>query len=154
LNVAGIFTGQAALPDNVNTPGIPSTDILVVPAPVSKDKLGGVWVADMNGDGIVDNGGRIYFAHDGTVACARKDGSYGTVWNDSITSNAWNTNGPGGGGNNAAAVAAGFVDHWSAPIRIGDAPVQDSGGGNIRGLTGTVLSPTEALLYSTAFDDK
>src|SRR5262249_6833634 len=46
--------------------------------------------------------------------------------------------------NNAAAVAAGVVNHWTVPVRLGDAPAQTGSGGvgQLRGLAGTVISPT------------
>ncbi len=134
VNGGGIFTEVQPLPTSA-TP-TPANDIMVVPSIFSASKLGGVFLADMNGDGIVDNGDRLYFLDDGTVGGAGTGGLYVSTWNDSNTQYAWNTP------NNAAAVAAGFVDHWGLPVRLGDAPVQagSSGVGELRGLTGTVIS--------------
>jgi len=134
LNAAGIFTEAQALPTSSTT--TPSNDIMVVPAIFGASKLGGLWLADMNGDGIVDNGDRLYFVDDGTVGGAGTGGLYVSTWNDSNTFNAWNTP------NNVAAGAAGFIDHWSVPVRLGDAPVQTGSGGvgQLRGITGTVVS--------------
>ena len=142
LDTAGIFTEAQALPTAANTPTVPANDVMVVPAIFGASKLGGVFLADMNGDGVIDNGDRLYFVDDGTVGGAGTGGLYVSTWNDSNTNNPWNTNGPGQGGNNAAAVAAGIIDHWSVPVRLGDAPIQTGSGGvgQLRGLTGTVLS--------------
>ena len=103
----------------------------------------------MNGDGVISNGDRLYFLDDGTVGGAGTGGLYVSTWNDGNTNNPWNTP------NNAAAVAAGIIDHWSIPVRLGDAPIQTGSGGvgQLRGLTGTVISPTEVDLYTTAFDN-
>ena len=134
LNGGGIFTEVQPLPNSAST--TPVNDIMVVPSIFTASKLGGIYLADMNGDGIVDNGDRLYFLDDGTVGGAGTGGLYVATWNDANTQNAWNTP------NNAAAVAAGFVDHWSIPVRLGDAPVQAGSGGvgQLRGLTGTVIS--------------
>ena len=147
LNTAGIFTEAAALPTSANA--TPVNDVQVVPALFGASKLGGLFLADMNGDGIVDNGDRLYFVDDGTVGGAGTGGLYVATWNDNITANAWNTP------NNAAAVAAGIVNHWSVPVRLGDAPVQPGSGnvGQLRGLTGTVISSTVVNLYTSAYDN-
>jgi hypothetical protein len=149
LNAAGIFTEAAALPNSTNTPTVPANDIMVVPAIFGASKLGGVFLADMNGDGIIDNGDRLYFVDDGTVGGAGTGGLYVSTWNTNNTNNPWNTP------NNAAAAAAGFLDYWSAPVRLGDAPVQTGSGGvgQLRGLTGTVINSTTAVLYTTAYDN-
>ena len=128
---------------------MPTNDIMVVPAIFGASKLGGVFLADMNGDGIVDNGDRLYFVDDGTVGGAGTGGLYVATWNTSNTNNPWNTP------NNAAAAAAGFLDYWSTPVRLGDAPVQtgSTSVGQLRGLTGTVINSTTADLYTTAYDN-
>jgi hypothetical protein len=151
VNTAGIFTNQQALP----TGPAPANDVQVVPALFGASKLGGVYLADMNGDGIVDNGDMLVFLDDGTVGGAGTGGVYVSVWNSSINWNDWNTNGAGAGGNNAAAVAAGLQDHWSVPVRIGDAPTQTGSGnvGQLRGLTGTVFGNGTVQLYTTAYDN-
>ena len=207
----------------------PANDIMVVPAIFGASKLGGLYLADMNGDGVLDNGDRLYFVDDGTVGGTGTGGLYVSTWNGGNDYNPWNTptakavtaaswasgvatitanndfsvgqtvtvagiggatgyNGSftitgviGSPGNqtgftyalttqptgtptftgatatlqlNAAAVAAGIANHWSAPVRLGDAPTQTGSGGvgQLRGLTGTVISPTEADLYTTAND--
>ncbi len=147
LNTAGIFTEAQALPTDANA--TPANDIQIVPAIFSASKLGGLFLADMNGDGIIDNGDRLYFLDDGTVGGAGTGGLYVATWNDAITANPWNTP------NNAAAVAAGLTDHWSVPVRLGDAPVQTGSGGvgQLRGLTGTVINSNEVDLYTSAFDN-
>jgi Bacterial Ig-like domain (group 3) len=133
VNGGGIFTEVQPLPNSATT--TPANDIMVVPSIFSASKLGGIFLADMNGDGIIDNGDRLYFLDDGTVGGIGTGGLYVATWNDGNTQNAWNTP------NNAAALAAGFVDHWSVPVRLGDAPVQTGSGGvgQLRGLTGTVV---------------
>ncbi len=145
LNTAGIFTEAQAQP----TGPTPANDIQVVPALFGASKLGGIYVADVNGDGIVDNGDRLYFVDDGTVGHAGTGGIYVSVWNDAITWNPWNTP------NNVAAAAAGFVNHWSVPVRLGDAPIQVGAGGvgQLRGITGTVLPSGVVQLYTTAYDN-
>jgi hypothetical protein len=134
LNTGGIFTEAQALPNSATT--TPANDVQVVPSIFTASKLGGLFLADMNGDGIVDNGDRLYFLDDGTVGGPGTGGLYVSTWNDSITANPWNTP------NNAAAVAAGLVNHWSVPVRLGDAPVQAGSGGvgQLRGLAGTVIA--------------
>jgi hypothetical protein len=145
VNTGGIFTDAQALPTVAN----PAADIEVVPSLFSTSKLGGVFLADMNGTGILSNGDRLYFLDDGTVGGDGSGGLYVATWDVSNTANPWNTP------NNLAAVAAGLTNHWSTPVRLGDAPVQDGSGGvgQLRGLTGTVISPTEVDLYTTAFDN-
>jgi large repetitive protein len=134
LNAAGIFTEAQPLPTSGTS--VPANDIMVVPAIFGASKLGGVWLADMNGDGILDNGDRLYFLDDGTVGGIGTGGIYVATWNTANTNNPWNTP------NNAAAAAAGYADFWSSPVRLGDAPAQTGSGGvgQLRGLTGTVVS--------------
>lgn len=139
-NVAGIFTEIKPLPNEADAG--PAVDIQVVPALFSGSKLGGIFLADMNGDGINDNGDRLYFVDDGTVGGAGTGGLYVATWNDLITANAWNSS------------SLPYVNHWSLPVRLGDAPAQDVNVGNLRGVTGTVMSPTEAQIYTNAFDNK
>ena len=98
LNTAGIFTEAQALP--TSSTATPANDIQVVPAIFGASKLGGVYFADVNGDGVVDNGDRLYFLDDGSVGGAGTGGLYVSTWNDSNTQNPWNTP------NNAAAAAA------------------------------------------------
>ena len=145
LNTAGIFTDAQAQP----TGPTPANDIQVVPALFGASKLGGIFFADVNGTGIPSNGDKLYFLDDGTVGGAGTGGIYVSTWNDSITWNAWNTP------NNVAAAAAGYVDHWSVPVKIGDAPVQNGAGGvgQLRGLAGTVLGNGTVELYTTAYDN-
>src|SRR5262249_5076990 len=64
VNAGGVFTEAKALP--TASDANPSADIEVVPSLFTKSKLGGVFLADMNGDGIIDNGDRLYFLDDGT----------------------------------------------------------------------------------------
>jgi hypothetical protein len=136
--LAGIYTEGQALPTNAN----PASDFQVVPALFTASKLGGIFLADMNGDGVIDDGDRLYFLDDGTVGGAGTGGLYVSTWNSAITTNPWNNStGP-------------VINHWSLPVRLGDAPAQDTNVGNMRGIAGTVISPTEADLYTTAFDNK
>jgi hypothetical protein len=145
VNSGGIFTEAQALPTDANAN--PAADIQVVPSLFSASKLGGIFFADVNGTGILSNGDRLYFLDDGTVGGPGSGGLYVATWDDTNTANVWNTP------NNAAAVAAGLTNHWSIPVRLGDAPLQDGGVGQLRGLTGTVISPTEVDLYTTSFDN-
>jgi hypothetical protein len=139
-NVSGIFTEVNPLPTDADAN--PATDIMVVPALFTASKLGGIYLADMNGDGITDNGDRLYFVDDGTVGGAGTGGLYVATWNDAITANAWNSN------------TLPYINHWSLPVRLGDAPAQDVNVGNLRGVTGTVIGPTQADIYTNAFDNK
>jgi hypothetical protein len=141
----GIFTDAQALPTEANAN--PAADIQVVPSLFSASKLGGIFFADVNGNGILSNGDRLYFLDDGTVGGSGSGGLYVATWDDTNTANIWNTP------NNQAALAAGLTNHWSIPVRLGDAPLQDGGVGQLRGLTGTVISPTEVDLYTTSFDN-
>jgi hypothetical protein len=125
--LAGIYTEAQALPTNPSPP----SDTQIVAALFTASKLGGIYLADMNGDGIVDNGDRLYFLDDGTVGGAGTGGLYVSTYN---------TANPG--------------NHWSTAVRLGDGPVQTGDvSGQLRGLTGTVISPTEALLTATEFDN-
>jgi hypothetical protein len=148
---AGIFTEAPALPTDQNSPN-PATDIEVAPALFSASKLGGLYLADMNGDGILDNGDRLYFLDDGTVGGAGTGGVYVSTWDASNTGYAWNSSsGP-------------YINHWGLPVRLGDSELANDAGsaneGQLRGLTATILSPNtvgsnplEAQLYTTAFDN-
>jgi hypothetical protein len=152
-NPGGITTAAQPLPTG---PAL-GTDIQVVPSIFTRSKVGGVWLADMNGTGVLSNGDRLYFVDDGTVGGPGSGGLYVSTWYDGVTvqNNPWNTDNANPATSNVAATAAYFVDHWTAPVRLGDAPVQTGSGGvgQLRGLTGTVISPTEAILYTSAFDN-
>jgi hypothetical protein len=150
-NQSGIFTDAAALPQ----PGsaTPSADIMVVPGFVTNAKLNGMFVADVNGTGVISNGDRLYFENGDTASGAGVTGLYVSTW-DTNNNYPWNTP------NNAGAAAAGITDYWGVPVRLGDAPVQtgSSNVGQLSGITGTVLSlnsgniPGTVELYTSAVD--
>lgn len=125
--LAGIYTEAMAQPTNAN----PASDIPVVSALFAASKLGGIYLADVNGTGVLSSGDKLYFIDDGTVGGIGTGGLYVSTYD-----------------------AANLGNHWSPAVRLGDAPAQDASVGNLRGLSGTVISPTEVDLYTTAFDDK
>ena len=128
--LAGIYEEPQALPTQANPPA----DIQIVPALFTASKLGGLYLADMNGDGILDNGDRLYFLDDGTVGGAGTGGLYVSTFN---------TANPG--------------NHWSTPVRLGDGiiagqPIPQASA-QLRGLTGSVVNGNEVLLTATEFDN-
>jgi hypothetical protein len=125
--LAGIYTEAQPLPTIPN----PTSDVPVVSALFSASKLGGIFLADVNGTGVLSNGDKLYFLDDGTVGGPGTGGLYVSTYDTSYPGN-----------------------HWSTAVRLGDAPAQDLNVGNLRGLAGTVISPTEVDLYTTAFDNK
>src|SRR5262249_52604400 len=139
--LAGIYTGSVALPTAANAN--PGSDVPVVKAYESNSKLGGVFLADVNGDGIVDNGDRIYFTNDGTVAGGSSGGLFMAVYDTTR----W-------GGANAV---PGQSPGWSPVVRLGDGILQ--GGATfaqLRGLAGTVrydLAGSPVQLYANEFDN-
>ncbi len=149
--LAGVYTDSAALPASGST--APSADIMVVPNFVTNAKLNGMYIADMNGTGVISNGDRLYYINGDTATGAGGAGLYVATWN---TSNdyAWDTP------NNAGAAAAGILDYWGVPVRLGDAPIQtgSTSTGTMISVTGTVLSlnngntPGTVELYTNAFD--
>lgn len=151
-SISGIYTDAAALPASNST--TPSADIMVVPNFVTNAKLNGMYIADMNGTGVISNGDRLYYVNGDTAGGAGVGGVYVATWN---TSNDYPWDTP----NNAGATAAGILDYWGIPVRLGDAPTQtgSSGVGQIVGITGTVLSlnsgntPGTVELYTSAFDN-
>jgi hypothetical protein len=123
---AGIYTESAALPTTST-----GSDVPVVLDPFAASKVGGVWLADMDGNGILSDGDRLYWADDGTVGGAGTGGLYVSTYKNSNPGN-----------------------HWGTPVLLGDTPLQASDvSGQMRNVTGTVLSSTEALIYVTAFDN-
>jgi hypothetical protein len=128
--LAGIYTEAQALPTNAN----PSTDVPVVSALFSASKLGGVYLADVNGTGVLSNGDRLYFLDDGTVGGAGTGGLYVSTYNTAYPGN-----------------------HWSTAVRLGDGIISGQPHpqptAQLRGLAGTVISPTESDLYVTEFDN-
>jgi hypothetical protein len=128
--LAGIYTEAQALPTAPN----PASDVPVVSALFSASKLGGVYLADVNGTGVISNGDRLYFLDDGTVGGAGTGGIYVSTYNTAFPGN-----------------------HWSTAVRIGegiiDAQPHPQPTAQLRGLAGTVISPTETDLYVTEFDN-
>ena len=88
----------------------------------------------MNGTGVLQNGDRLYFIDDGTVGGAGTGGLYVSTYNTAYPGN-----------------------HWSTAVRLGDGIISDQPNpqptAQLRGLTGTVISPTETDLYVTQFDN-
>jgi hypothetical protein len=128
--LAGVYTEAQALPTNAN----PASDTPVVSALFSASKLGGIYLADVNGTGVLQNGDRLYFIDDGTVGGAGTGGLYVSTYNTAYPGN-----------------------HWSTAVRLGDGIIADQpnpqASAQLRGLTGTVISPTETDLYVTEFDN-
>jgi len=71
LGLAGIYTSTVQPLPTANSPGL---DQPVVKALFAASKVGGMFLADVNADGIVDNGDRIYLLDDGTVGGAGTGG--------------------------------------------------------------------------------
>jgi hypothetical protein len=141
LGTAGVYTSSvAALP--TNTP--PGLDTPVVLDPVSNSKVGGMFIADVNQDGVLDKGDRLYLVDDGTVAGAGSGGIFmstydPTVWTSAITLN-------------------GFTQQagWSPMVRLAEGvidaqpnPPGPPSTGNLRGLAGTVLADGTIQLYAS-----
>jgi hypothetical protein len=128
--LAGIYTEAQALPTAAN----PASDVPVVSALFAASKLGGIYLADVNGTGILQNGDRLYFLDDGTVGGAGTGGLYVSTYNTAYPGN-----------------------HWSTAVRLGDGIIADQPNpqpsAQLRGLAGTVISPTETDLYVTEFDN-
>jgi hypothetical protein len=141
--LAGVYTETVALPTAANAN--PAADVPVVKALFTASKLGGVFLADVNGDGIVDNGDRIYFNDDGTVGGAGTGGIYMSVFDTTRY-----------GGANAV---PGQAPGWSPAIRLAEGDITDQPSpqatAQLRGLAGTVLygSPTTIQLYASEFDN-
>ncbi len=128
--LAGIYTEAQPLP----TAATPGTDVPVVKALFAASKLGGIYLADVNGTGVLSNGDRLYFLDDGTVGGAGTGGLYVSAYNTAYPGN-----------------------HWSTAVRLADGIIagqpfpQDTA--QLRGLDGTVVSATETDLYATEFDN-
>ena len=128
--LAGIYTEAQPLP----TAATPSTDVPVVKALFAASKLGGIYLADVNGTGVLSNGDRLYFLDDGTVGGAGTGGLYVSAYNTAYPGN-----------------------HWSTAVRLADGIIagqpfpQDTA--QLRGLDGTVVNSTETDLYATEFDN-
>ncbi len=128
--LAGIYTETQALP----TSPTPSRDIPVVSALFAASKLGGIYLANVNGTGVLSNGDRLYFIDDGTVGGAGTGGLYVSTYNTAYPGN-----------------------HWSTAVRLGDGIIAGQPNpqptAQLRGVAGTVISPTETDLYVTEFDN-
>jgi hypothetical protein len=147
LGTAGIYTSSVtALPTN-NSPGL---DQPVVLNPVTNSKVGGMFIADVNGDGVIDNGDRIYLLDDGTVAGAGSGGVFMAVFNSAI----W-----GVGGSIGPVSVGSFTQSpgWSPMVRIAegviDAQPTPQTTAQLRGVTGTVLAGGNVQLYASEFDN-
>jgi hypothetical protein len=140
LGLAGIYTSTVQARPTGNSPGL---DQPVVKALFAASKVGGMYLADVNGDGIVDNGDRIYLNDDGTVGGAGTGGLYMSVFDTTR----W------GGANAVPGQAAG----WSPMVRIAEGVIDDQptpqNSAQLRGLAGTVLADGSVQLYATEFDN-
>ncbi len=138
--LAGIYAEPQALP----TQATPPADIPIAGALFTASKLGGIYLADMNGDGVIDNGDRLYFLDDGTVGGAGTGGVYVSTWNSANPANPLDPipNDPN--------------NHWSTAVRLGDGILQavatPQAAAQLRGLTGAVVNSSEVLLTATEFD--
>jgi hypothetical protein len=128
--LAGIYTEAQPLPTDPD----PASDVPVVSALFGASKLGGIYLDDVNGTGVLQNGDRLYFLDDGTVGGASTGGLYVSTYNTAFPGN-----------------------HWSTAVRLGDGIVADQPNpqptAQLRGLAGTVISPTETDLYVSQFDN-
>jgi hypothetical protein len=128
--LAGIYTLPQALP----TTPTPASDVPVVKALFTASKLGGIYLADVNGTGVLSDGDRLYFIDDGTVGGAGSGGLYVSTYNKLYPGN-----------------------HWSTAVRLGDGLIDPQptpqATAQLRGLAGTVISSTETDLYVTEFDN-
>jgi hypothetical protein len=143
LGTAGIYQSNVAALPTANQNG--QLDTPVVKALFSASKVGGMFLADVNGNGILDNGDRIYLLDDGTVGGVGTGGLYESIYDTTR----WGT------------AVTGQAAGWSPMVRVAEGIVDQSssaGGGNggvaqLRGLTGTVLTDGSVQLYSTEFDN-
>jgi hypothetical protein len=87
--LAGIYTEAQALPTDAYAN--PTSDIPVVSALFAASKLGGIYLADVNGTGVLSNGDRLYFIDDGTVGGAGTGGLYVSTYNTAYRGNHWST---------------------------------------------------------------
>src|SRR5262249_54730015 len=140
LGLAGIYTSTVQPLPTGNSPGL---DQPVVKALFAASKVGGMFLADVNGDGILDNGDRIYLNDDGTVGGAGTGGLYMAVFDTTR----W------GGANAVPGQAAG----WSPMVRIAEGVIDDQptpqNSAQLRGLAGTVLANSSVQLYASEFDN-
>jgi hypothetical protein len=121
---AGVYTETTPLPTSKS----PTDTLIAASTGDSSGKLGGIYLADTNGDGLVDEGDRLYFVDDGTVNGGTTGGLYVSVYHNG----AW-----GSAKNITPYTATGF--NFSGPDQM-------------RGLTGVVISTTEVKLYVTTMD--
>jgi hypothetical protein len=140
LGLAGIYQSNTTALPTANASG---SDTPVVKALFAASKVGGMFLADVNGNGILDNGDRIYLLDDGTVGGASTGGLYMSVYDTTR----W------GGGNTISGQGAG----WSPMVRIAegviDAQPTPQNSAQLRGLAGTVLTDGTVQLYATEFDN-
>src|SRR5262249_42642693 len=138
--LAGIYQSNTAALPSASASG---TDTPVVKALFGASKVGGMFLADVNGNGVLDNGDRIYLNDDGTVGGADTGGLYMAVFDTTR----W------GGASAVAGQAAG----WSPMVRIAegviDAQPTPQSSAQLRGLAGSVLGNGSVQLYATEFDN-
>jgi hypothetical protein len=130
--LAGIYTEAQPLPTDADA--TPASDVPVVSALFAASKLGGIYLDDVNGTGVLQDGDRLYFIDDGTVGGAGTGGLYVSTYNSAYPGN-----------------------HWSTAVRLGEGIISDQPNAQpsaqLRGLAATMISPTETDLYVTQFDN-
>src|SRR5262249_8449647 len=125
--LAGIYQSNTTALPSANASGV---DTPVVKALFAASKVGGMFLADVNADGILDNGDRVYLLDDGTVGGAGTGGVYMSVFDTTR----W------GGANAISGQAAG----WGPMVRIAegviDAQPTPQSSAQLRGLAASVLA--------------
>jgi hypothetical protein len=114
----GVYTQGPALPTSAQT------DSLVVANTSSGEKLDGLFMADMNGNGILDQGDRVYYT-----------GSTATGLDASVYDP-----------NNTTGLPHASGSSWTTPISLGNPT-----GSNVIGLTAQVASPTHVVLFISTY---
>jgi hypothetical protein len=87
--LAGIYTEAQALPTDANAN--PASDVPLTHALFTASKLGGIFLADVNGTGVLSDGDRLYFLDDGTVGGVGSGGLYVSTYNNLNPGNHWGT---------------------------------------------------------------
>jgi hypothetical protein len=108
-------------------PALPTTlqpDIRLFANPTTGDKLDGMFLADMNSDGILDTGDRLYYT-------GPTSGLYCSVFTSPATVS----------GDPA------LTGTWSTPVIMAN-----PAGANVIGLAGEILSPTHVVLFATQYN--
>ncbi len=107
-------------------PTAAGTDYEIIPTPAGQGNPNGMFLADMNGDGILDTGDRMYYLES-------TGGLYVGTYTSPTLGHVYGT--------------------WSAPVAvIGGAPTPVSGSANYLGITGQVNGANDVQLYFTSAD--